>query len=167
MLQFTVPQFIDVEDKIIGPITTRQFIIMLAGFILIGISYKLFDFSLFVVVGLFIFALSGVLSFLKINGMPFHFFVLNFLQTLKKPNLRVWNKILNKQILEKEEKIDVSKESLAPPKKSFNTSRLTELSLIVDTQGSYKGEGQNSNQTNIISGQINNYGQEEKQISQK
>ena len=45
MQQFTVPQFIDVEDKIIGPITTRQFVIMLAGFTLIGISYKLFDFS--------------------------------------------------------------------------------------------------------------------------
>ena len=31
MQMFTVPQFIDVEDKIIGPITTRQFIICLVG----------------------------------------------------------------------------------------------------------------------------------------
>lgn len=140
MLQFTVPQFIDVEDKIIGPLTTRQFLIMLTGFIFIGIGYKIYDFSLFVVSGLIIFAISGVFAFLKINGMPFHFFVLNFLQTLKKPSLRVWNKILNKSDLAKEEKIEIHKDfSVAPPKK-INTSRLTELSLIVDTQGSYKGE---------------------------
>ena len=31
MQQFTVPQFIDVEPKIIGPITTRQFLIFLAA----------------------------------------------------------------------------------------------------------------------------------------
>ena len=28
-MRFTVPQFIDVEDKIFGPLTTRQFLIML------------------------------------------------------------------------------------------------------------------------------------------
>ena len=135
MLQFTVPQFIDVEDKIIGPITTRQFLIMLTGFIFIGISYKLFDFSLFVVSGLLIFAMSGVLAFLKINGMPFHFFILNFLQTLKKPNLRVWNKIPTKTDAGKEDKIDIDhKKEILPPKK-VSSSRLTELSLIVDTQG--------------------------------
>jgi len=138
MLQFTVPQFIDVEDKIIGPITTRQFLIMLTGFIFIGISYKLYDFSLFVVVGLVIFTVSGIFAFLKINGMPFHFFVLNFLQTLKKPSLRVWNKILTKFDLEKEEKINIEKSISAMPHKKITTSRLTELSLVVDTQGAYK-----------------------------
>ena len=47
MQQFVIPQFIDVEDKIIGPITVRQFIIMLAGGGLVFISYKLSDFTLF------------------------------------------------------------------------------------------------------------------------
>ncbi len=45
MRQFTVPQFIDVEDKIIGPLTVRQFLIMLTGFAVIGVSYKFADFS--------------------------------------------------------------------------------------------------------------------------
>ena len=51
MQQFTVPQFIDVEDKVIGPITVRQFIIMLAGFLAIAICYKLLDFAAFIVAG--------------------------------------------------------------------------------------------------------------------
>ena len=49
MEQFTVPQFIDVEDKVIGPITVRQFIILLFGGGFIFIAYRLSDFVLFLI----------------------------------------------------------------------------------------------------------------------
>ena len=91
MQQFTVPQFIDVEDKIIGPITTRQFLIILTAFVISAVSYKIFDFSLFLVITIFVMSTAGIFAFLKINSMPFHYFILNFIQTLKKPKLRVWN----------------------------------------------------------------------------
>ena len=48
MQKFIVPQFIDVESKIIGPITTRQFLIMLAGLILGFAAYKLSDLGSFI-----------------------------------------------------------------------------------------------------------------------
>jgi hypothetical protein len=140
MQQFTVPQFIDVEDKIIGPITARQFVIMLAGFLLIALCYKIFAFNFFLFVGLIIFGISGIFAFMKVNGMPFHFFVLNFIQTLKRPGLRVWNNKLVPEIRIEEETEKVANELMAPPKQRVSTSRLTELSLIVDTQGVYKGE---------------------------
>jgi hypothetical protein len=139
MQQFTVPQFIDVEDKIIGPITARQFVIMLGGFMLIAVCYKIFDFALFLTAGIFLFALSGVFAFFKVNGMPFHFFVLNLFQTLKKPGLRVWNNFIagmNVSVEEDEKKIEVR----PPSKIMVTTSRLSELALIVDTSGAYQGE---------------------------
>ena len=142
MQQFIVPQFIDVEDKIIGPITTRQFIILLVGFIIIGICYKLFDFSLFVTISIIILALTGTIAFFKINGRPFHYFILNVYQTLKRSRLRVWNQSLSE--LDAEHEIDQShfgpagKPPLAP--KHYAISRLAELSLIVDTKGVYQGE---------------------------
>ena len=77
MQQFVVPQFIDVEDKIIGPITTRQFIMMLVGAILLAIAFKLFDTGLFVVFAILDIGIVATLSFVKINGMPFHFFLSN------------------------------------------------------------------------------------------
>jgi len=139
MQQFTVPQFIDVENKIIGPITTRQFTILLAGAIIIAISYKLFDFSLFLFIGVIILALAATLAFVKINGRPFHFFILNAIQTLRRPRLRVWNNRLT--VLTKEEKIPTIDFETAPPtKKFYKESRLAELSLIVDTKGRYKGD---------------------------
>jgi len=147
MLQFTVPQFIDVEDKIIGPITARQFLIMLTGFMFIGVSYKIFRFSWFIVIGIFIFGVFGVFAFLKVNGMPFHNFTLNFIQTSKRPFLRVWNNIYNKDIPVKEE-VSAPPEVGTAPKPTFTTSRLAELSLVVDTQGSYGGERE-AGQTDI------------------
>lgn len=140
MQQFTVPQFIDVEDKIIGPITARQFIIMLTGFLFIALCYRLFNFTLFVAIGLSIFGISGIFAFLKINGMPFHFFILNFVQTTKRPALRVWNTKLNENIdLDSSEEAKAETASKAPSR-ILGTSHLAELALIVDTQGVYRGE---------------------------
>lgn len=144
MLQFTVPQFIDVEDKIIGPITVRQFLIILAGGLFIAISYKIFDFSAFVTVGLLIFGLSGILAFLKINGRPFHFFILNLIQTFKRTRLRVWNNAIDEAYDYIEEEFSKqagikTAETTAMPIKHYTASRLTELALTVDTKGVYRG----------------------------
>lgn len=141
MQQFVVPQFIDVEDKIIGPITTRQFIIILVGFLIIAASYKLFDFSLFLTFGLLVLVITGVFAFLKINGRPFHFFVLNLFQTFKRPRLRIW---YNGLLLSGDD-YGIEESHFTPaavaPEKHYTTSRLAELSLIVDTKGAYQGEG--------------------------
>jgi hypothetical protein len=139
MQQFTVPQFIDVESKIIGPITTRQFLILLAAAIIIAIFYKVFDFSLFVTGGLIVLGIAAAFAFVKINGRPFHFFVLNLVQTIRRPRLRVWNNRLT--VVAPEEKIDFKTPEIKPvAKEYYKKSHLAEVALIVDTKGRYKGE---------------------------
>lgn len=139
MQQFTVPQFIDVEDKIIGPITSRQFLILIAGMLLIALFWKIFDFSAFAFFALLDVAVFGTFAFVRINSMPFHFFLLNFLQTLKRPSLRIWNKSFGKDLINDDPEIVIEKEEIYY-KSAFTSSRLNELSLIVDTQGAYRGE---------------------------
>jgi hypothetical protein len=135
MQQFTVPQFIDSEDKIIGPLSVRQFILSICAFLLIALFYKIFDFTLFLLLSIFDVFIFGLFAFIKVNGMPFHFFILNVIQTLKKPSLRIWNKGINfsfsfeENILEKRKIYEG---------KDFSVSRLNQLSLIVDTQGSFQ-----------------------------
>lgn len=141
--QFTVPQFIDVEDKIIGPITTRQFIIMVVGGLLIFIWYKAFGFWWFVGSTLFTILSIALLGFVKINGQPFHYFLINIIETIKRPSLRVWNKEINlKEIRQrlKSQKAVLLVSSAPIPVKKYTSSRLAELSLIVDTGGAYEGE---------------------------
>lgn len=141
---FTVPQFIDVEDKIIGPITTRQFIICLAGLGVLVPAWKLLDLIWFVLLALFDLAIVGTFGFAKINGRPFHYFVLNVIQTFKKPNLRVWNhKNPLKDLFSAEETAAEEVQTVTRPtaiKERLVSSHLKELSLIVDTKGVYKGE---------------------------
>ncbi len=141
MQQFTVPQFIEVEDRIIGPITVRQFIILLSGGLLIVLFYKIFDFSLFLVASIVVALICLTFAFVKINGMPFHFFILNLLQTLRNPRLRVWqvSDMINKEAPEA-----AATEKTAAPAAHYSSSRLNELALIVDTAGYYRGE-QNAN----------------------
>ncbi|MFA5135039.1 MAG: PrgI family protein [Patescibacteria group bacterium] len=137
MQQFVVPQFLDVESKIIGPLTVRQFVTFLIGAGMIFLVFKLASFWVAAIEGLLIFALTGMFAFLKINGRPFHFFLLNMMQTLRRPTLKVWNKAYVGQRI-KEEK----PEALPPqvPKKRLTVSRLNELSLVVDTGGAYQEE---------------------------
>ena len=144
MQQFTVPQFIDVESKIIGPITTRQFLIFLGAAVIIGISYKVFDFSLFLTICIIVFIIAGAFAFLKINGRPFHLFLLNFIQTMRRPSLRVWNHQLG--FIDTPAPMNIVKEEEAPVKKKefYQTSRLADLALVVDTKGRYRGDGDNN-----------------------
>ena len=141
MQQFTVPQFIDVEDVIIGPVTTRQFVILLADALILFISYKLADLGLFIILAV-IFGGGGlVLAFVRINGQPFHLFILNFFQTLWKPPLRVWNKELT--AAELGVYLQLKLKVIPPPpltKEPLKQGRLSELTLVVNTGGVYRPE---------------------------
>lgn len=139
MQQFTVPQFIDVESKIIGPITSRQFLILLGAAVIIGLSYKFFDFTLFLTIGMITFLIAILFAFVKINGRPFHFFVLNLTQTFRRPGTRVWNNRLG-FFADAPETTFVKPEIKPVVKEPFKKSHLAELALIVDTKGRYKGE---------------------------
>ena len=144
MQQFVVPQFIDVEDKIIGPVTTRQFIIILAALLLDFAAFKLLTFPFFVLFLLVVTGFAIILAFAKVNGQSFNYFLLNLLQTLRRPRLRVWYtavsnaelKIYAQSAPKVAPKVEISKERPT-------SSRLADLSLLVNTGGVYKPESTN------------------------
>jgi len=141
MNQFVVPQFIDVEDKIFGPITTRQFLILLVAGLAIFIAFKLADIALFIFILVLIGGAALVLAFVKINGQTFHFFLLNIFQTMRRPSLRIWNKSMTKAELNESRlsgKVEIMEKVIEVPHLSY--SRLRDLSLIVNTGGYYKPE---------------------------
>jgi hypothetical protein len=141
MEQFVVPQFIEAEDKIMGPITARQFVILLVTFLTVAAMFRLMPFVWFLLAGVPTFALGVVFAFVRVNGQPFHLFMLNLIQTLKKPKLRVWDKSLT----DAEVKAHLTKVEAPPPpppprKAAVAASRLQELTLVVNTGGVYKPE---------------------------
>jgi hypothetical protein len=77
MEQFTVPQFIDVEDKVVGPLSVRQFITLLATFGLCFLLYKIFVFTVFLILAIITIIIGGCFTFVKVSGVPLHYFLLN------------------------------------------------------------------------------------------
>ena len=70
MAQYQVPQFIEVEDKIFGPLTLKQFIYLAGGGGLCLLMFSFLPLYLTVLLGIPVMALSGVLAFFNINGRP-------------------------------------------------------------------------------------------------
>lgn len=138
--QFMVPQFIESEDKIIGPITVRQFLICLAAAGVLFVEYKVLTAAYFVFAAMVTGGLAGVFGFLRINGQPFHIFFLNFIQTQIRPALRVWNKSAGLEQIGKEKIIGLPTVESTPKKSRPSSTRLRELALTVNTGGVYKPE---------------------------
>ena len=70
-MQFEVPQFIEIEDKIFGPLTFKQFAYLAGGAGLSFIFYTLIPFPFSVLFVIPIAVLSLALAFYKVHGKPF------------------------------------------------------------------------------------------------
>ena len=66
-----MPQFIEVEDKIFGPFTLKQFIYVAGGVGLSAILVLYLPLWLGILLALPVAALTGALAFYKVNNKPF------------------------------------------------------------------------------------------------
>ena len=143
--KFIVPQFIDKEDQILGPITVRQFLIMLVGTFSIFIAYAIFTLPFFILITVVIVGLIATFGFIKVNGQPFHIFFLNFLQSVLRPHLRVWDK--RPIDAELRSYIAFGQVTITPKVSSMKArpegSRLRDLTLVVNTGGVYRPDEEN------------------------
>ncbi len=108
-MRFQVPQFLEIEDKIFGPFTFREFIYLAGGAGLCFILYKLFGFVVGFIPIALVAALSLTLTFYKPNGKPFIFMIEAFFNYLTKAKLYIWSRDGNtggeirKKLTEKQE----------------------------------------------------------------
>lgn len=92
-MRFQVPQFIEVEDKIFGPLTLKQFIYLAGGVGLSFVVYQLLPSIVFSFLPiLIILAFSSAMAFFKVNNKPFIFIVEAAFKYLFKNKLYVWKK---------------------------------------------------------------------------
>ncbi len=90
-MQFQVPQFIEMEDKIFGPLTFKQFVYIAGG---AGLSYLLWRIFPLIVAAPLILAAGGfgaALAFMQYNGQPFILALEHGFYYLMKSKLYLWN----------------------------------------------------------------------------
>jgi len=91
-MRFEVPQFIEIEDKIFGPFTWRQFVYLMGG---VGIAVVLFittPFIVFIFLGFPIGSLAILLAFYPVNNRPFSVFLESAVTFLRGTKLYLWRK---------------------------------------------------------------------------
>ncbi len=102
-MQFKVPQFIDVEDKLFGPFTFRQFVYMVGGAGMIYVIYKLLPLWIGIFFIIPIAGLAALLTFYKINGKPFVYYLQAAISYAVSSKLYIWKQRLVKPSEQKEQ----------------------------------------------------------------
>lgn len=127
-MRYQVPQFIDVEDKIVGPLTLKQFVYIAGGAGMCFVVYTYTPLIVALILIAIIAPLSLALAFYKINNKPFVDFLESAFMFYTRQNLYIWKK--------EQKKIVKADEIAKDPNKVFvprlSDSKLKEMSWSLD-----------------------------------
>ena len=133
-MRYQVPQFIEVEDKIFGPLTKKQFIYLAGGAGLSFIIYKfLSSFLLSIIPVVIIMSFSIALAFYKINNKPFINVVEAAFKYYTSAKLFLWKKVPNEKA---DNAIQEAKEYAGIMVPKISDSKLKDLTWSLDIKES-------------------------------
>ena len=135
-MQYQVPQFIEIEDKIFGPLTLKQFLYTAGGAAIGFIFWMSMPKIIAIVVGGPIAAFFFAAAFYKVNGRPFLVFIEGAIKYAMSAKLYIWKK-QEKKPVKQEEKV-MQRDPLPLPK--LSQSKLREISWNLDVQDKFDGK---------------------------
>lgn len=144
-MRFEVPQFIEVEDKIFGPLTWRQFLYLSGGLGIAVVMFITLSKILFVILGIPIALLAGALAFYPVNSRPFSFFLEAIMNYLSSQKLYLWrqkNKIIHKSVFPNRFSPNMNSEPNLETnsRKVMKTKNITSLARRLELQALQKTE---------------------------
>lgn len=143
-MRFQVPQFIEVEDKIFGPLTLKQFIYLAGGG---GLSFLVYVFlnnlTLAIVPVILIMGVSAALAFYKMNNKPF----INVVEAAFKyyigNKLYIWKKEEKQPAIDTRSAIEQAKNYASVMVPKISDSKLKDLTWSLDIKESmYSNQNQ-------------------------
>ena len=133
-MMFNVPQFIDVEDKIAGPLTWRQLLWMIGMGATLLTFFNLFDSSLFFIIAVPTVLLFVGLAFYRPNGIPLIIYIFHAILFVFRPKVSVWERPVRRMPTVKEPAKTDETVSSGPVDKRITQERLKELARILDSR---------------------------------
>lgn len=91
-MQFQVPQFIEMEDKIVGPLTLKQFGYLAVGFVMCFILFYFLTITFAIILSIPVATFALALTFGKVKGVSMPTYLINFIRFALKPQLYLWKK---------------------------------------------------------------------------
>ena len=95
-MQFKVPQFLDIEDKIFGPFTFREFAYLAGGAGMCFVFYKWLGLFLGAIPILAMAGIALALTFYRPNNKPLIFMLEAGFKYLTQSKLYIWKRRINK-----------------------------------------------------------------------
>lgn len=136
-MRYRVPQNIDMEDKIIGPLTMAQFVFVLMGgmlvyldFVTLGVSFPFLFWVTAIPIGL----ITLAFGFGKVQDQPFPKFLASVLLYLTRPKSRVWQKDPAMNHLTVVKKNPTTPEEASIPGDTLDRGDVSSLASVLDTQ---------------------------------
>jgi len=137
-MRFNVPQFIEYETKIVGPLTFKQFIFIGAAAVIGFILYFSVPFTIFLIGSIILGGAAVALAFLKIGGVSLPTILANVLKFSGVPKIYIWQRKeqpgikVYKKVEPSAKAPEAEKEEL--PLKIAEKSRLKKLHTQIETR---------------------------------
>lgn len=129
-MQFEVPQFIEVEAKIFGPLTIKQFIYVAGGAGMAFVIYYMLGFWLALPFAVPVLVFAAALAFYKVNDKPFINIMESAVKYFFSNKLYIWHKEDKPIKANSQAEIDKLANPLSVPK--LSDSRLRDLTWSLD-----------------------------------
>lgn len=131
---FNVPQYIDVEDKVAGPLTAKQLLWMFGMGAVLLVLWGILDKSVFFVAAVPVVLIFAALAFYRPYNQPFIKFIFSGILFLFKPKVYIWKRTFEKKAVrdksEKRLEIVKKKEKTAP-----SVENIEMLARVLDSEG--------------------------------
>ena len=101
-MQFQIPQFIEVEDKIVGPLTLRQFLYLAGAAAASFVLFFLLQFWLWLMITVVLGLIGAAFAFIKYHSQPLPKIALQFFFYLWRPRLYLWQREMKEKTFEVE-----------------------------------------------------------------
>lgn len=137
-MQFEVPQFIEIEDKIFGPFTWRQFLYLGGGGGMCVVLLLTMPLFVSIIPIVLIGTLTGALAFYPVNNRPFSHFLEAMYNHYRRDRLYLWQQ--KRDIVYKEQFTPSTtiRNPLLPPLQTGSRKDITSLARRLELQAMQK-----------------------------
>ena len=136
-MRFEVPQFIEIEDKIFGPFTWKQFVYLAGGLGVAAVTLFTLPLIVFIFIGIPAAGLSVLLAFYPVNNRPFSIFLESMFNFYRSNRIYYWRKHKENVYRELDDTIkaiDTAQKNVAVPTRNsggiHSLSRQLELNAL-------------------------------------
>ena len=130
MALFNIPQFIDTEDKVVGPFTAKQIGWMIAAAAILFVCYALFGKTALLILAVPVLGIFGGLAFYRPHGQPLTFFISSVLHFFFNPKMYIWKRMMESKKPAK--KVSQDKPETKIERKTITQEKIREISGLVD-----------------------------------